>query len=69
MDILIDNRDETFVLDKDTRSYIEEAITTSLDYEGLSQEYEISISLVDKDEIKELNKLLMFLAFLYLIMK
>ncbi|NLX61377.1 MAG: rRNA maturation RNase YbeY [Tissierellia bacterium] len=57
MDILIDNRQDRVELDEDIIPLIEEAIEAVLRLEGKSLDYEISISFVNNEEIRELNRL------------
>lgn len=56
MDILIDNRQSKVKLEDDIIPLIEEAITTVLKLEKKSLDCEISISFVDNNEIRQLNK-------------
>lgn len=56
MDIYIDNRQEKVEINKKINDIIELVIKEILLDELNSLEYEISISLVDNDEIKTLNK-------------
>lgn len=55
--ILIDDRQSKVKFDKDLMVLIEDAIEAVLRLEGKALDYEISISFVDNEEIKELNKL------------
>jgi len=57
MDILIDNRQDKVKLDEDIIPLIEEAVEAVLKLEGKSLGYEISISFVDNEEIRELNRI------------
>ncbi len=57
LDILIDNRQDRVELDEDIIPLIEEAIEAVLRLEGKSLDYEISISFVNNEEIRELNRL------------
>lgn len=57
MEILIDNRQNKIELDEDIIPLIKEAIEVALRLEGRTLDYEISISFVDNEEIRELNKL------------
>lgn len=57
MDILIDNRQDKVKLDEDIIPLIEEAVEAVLKLEGKNLGYEISISFVDNEEIRELNRI------------
>lgn len=57
MEILIDNRQNKVEFKEDFIPLIEEAIKAVLILEGKSLDYEISISFVDNEEIRELNRL------------
>src|SRR5690606_37490845 len=57
MDILIDNRQDKVKLDEYIIPLIEEAVEAVLKLEGKSLGYEISISFVDNEEIRELNRI------------
>lgn len=56
MKIYIDNRQKKVELNSDINDIIEEVIKSVLLLENKSLNYEISVSLVDNQEIKELNK-------------
>lgn len=56
MDIYIDNRQDKVKLDSNIYEVLEEAIKESLLLEGRHLNYEISISFVDNEEIRELNR-------------
>lgn len=56
MDLLIDNRQDKIEVEKDIIDEIENAIESALKYEKGNIDYEVSLSLVDNIEIKELNK-------------
>lgn len=56
MEFYIDNRQDKFPVSEDMEKLIEKVILESLKVEGLSDNYEISISFVNNNEIKELNK-------------
>ena len=56
MDIYIDNRQEEISLDKDIDQLLEKAIYESLKVEGRDKNYEVSISFVNNEEIRELNR-------------
>ncbi|MFM1541392.1 rRNA maturation RNase YbeY [Helcococcus ovis] len=55
MQILIDNQNELIKLDKNLEKKIKEALMETLKTTGYGTNYEISISVVDADEIKHLN--------------
>jgi probable rRNA maturation factor len=57
LEIQIDNRQKKIQLDEDIIPLIENAVETVLEFEGKSLDYEISISFVDNEEIRELNRL------------
>ncbi|WMI81419.1 rRNA maturation RNase YbeY [Anaerotignum sp. MB30-C6] len=54
MTILIDNRTDE-VLSKELSDVIEKLIHQSLDYEGFEQPCEVSVSIVDNEEIRQIN--------------
>ena len=56
MELLVDNRQHKYSIKKRLIQLLEKAALVSLSYEGWDLDYEISLSLVDDDEIKELNK-------------
>lgn len=56
MELYIDNRQEKVELDKDIFDIIEKTIEETLLLEGKSLNYEISLTFVDNEEIRELNK-------------
>lgn len=56
MDLLIDNRQDKIEVNKDMEKEIEKAIEASLLYEKNDLNYEISMSLVDNEEIQVLNR-------------
>lgn len=56
MDIYIDNRQEEISLDKDIDQLLEKAIYESLKVEGRDKNYEVSVSFVNNEEIRELNR-------------
>ncbi len=56
MDLLIDNRDETFDLTEDIEEDLKKALLKTLEVEGLDSDYEISLSFVNKEEIRSLNR-------------
>lgn len=56
MELIIDNRQEKFEIKEDLIKAIENIINECLDYEDFDNDYEVSLSFVESDEIKELNK-------------
>lgn len=56
MEILIDNQNESLKLDEKSEKQIEKAIEVALEHLDYGNDYEISISIVDEDEIQHLNK-------------
>lgn len=55
MSVLIDNRQDKVELSSETEAVIERVVQKTLE-EEVEGDYEVSISFVDNDEIKELNK-------------
>lgn len=55
MEVLFDNRQDKFKIQKSTEDLLEKVIETSLKLENMSLDYEISVSFVTNDEIRELN--------------
>ncbi|MCF6461789.1 rRNA maturation RNase YbeY [Clostridium sp. Cult1] len=56
MELYIDNRQEKVELDEDIFDIIEKTIEETLLLEGKSFNYEISLTFVNNEEIRELNK-------------
>ena len=56
MEILIDNQNNLIKLDEKFEEQIQNAIKTSLEHLGYGLNYEISISIVNEEEIRKLNK-------------
>lgn len=56
MDILINNENEDIKISDSMLKKIEEALKTALDLAGYGQDYEISISVVSPEKIRELNR-------------
>lgn len=56
MTVLIDNRDENYVLTKDIELLIDKVALKCLVYEEFDTECEISVSLVTPEEIRSINK-------------
>lgn len=55
MEVFIDNRQTEVLLDEDILEIIKEVIKESLSIENKSMDYEISVSFVNNEEIKDLN--------------
>lgn len=55
MEVYIDNRQSKVEIDKDIYDILEDVVRESLLVEGMDLDYEVSISFVDNEEIKELN--------------
>lgn len=55
MQILIDNQNDLIRLNEELENKIEQALVETLKNTGYGTDYEISISVVDADEIKQLN--------------
>lgn len=56
MEIYIDNRQDKFDLDNSIEDLLEDVIRESLLVEGIGLDYEISVSFVDNEEIRQLNR-------------
>lgn len=56
MKILIDNENEKINIDQVMEKKIEDALSTAFSILELGNDYEISITVVDKNEIKDLNR-------------
>lgn len=56
MELLIDDRQDKVKIEEDVKDAVEKVVSECLKLEGLSTNYEISVSFVDNEEIKELNK-------------
>ncbi|MEW8972662.1 MAG: rRNA maturation RNase YbeY [Tissierellaceae bacterium] len=55
MEIYVDNRQSKVDIDEDIYNLLEKVVRESLLVEGIGLEYEISISFVDNEEIRQLN--------------
>lgn len=55
MEVYFDNRSRTFEFSPGFEEDIRKAVLKSLEVEGLDDGYEVSFSIVDEDEIKDLN--------------
>lgn len=56
MELFIDNRQDKFEINDQTVKLIETTILETLKVEGKEQDYEISLSFVSDEEIRELNR-------------
>lgn len=56
MRILIDNENQDIQISQEMEEKIEKALLTGLDHLGMDNDYEISISIVDEEEIRNLNR-------------
>lgn len=56
MKIYIDNRQDNYEITKEIEDLVEKVILKSLNVEGLNDNYEISLSFVEDEEIRQLNK-------------
>jgi len=56
MSVLIDNRQDTVKVDETIEELVELAVEKTLQYEECEDEYEVSISFVDNEEMRSLNK-------------
>ncbi len=57
MELLIDNRQNKYEINDELIQLLEKAIKACLVYENWDIDYEVSLSLVDNTEIKELNRI------------
>lgn len=57
MSLLIDNRQDKIIIKEELEKILDRAVNQCLKYEGWDTDYEVSLSLVDNKEIRELNKL------------
>ncbi|CEQ22436.1 metal-dependent hydrolase [[Clostridium] sordellii] len=56
MEIILDDRQDKIKVSEDLLEKIHDIIVESLHYEGYDDNYEVSISFVDNEEIHELNR-------------
>ncbi len=56
MTVLIDNRQSHVNIEKDAENFIENLVNAVLEYESCTDDYEVSISLVSNEEIRDLNR-------------
>lgn len=57
MELLIDNRQNKYEIGRQLVQLLRRAASACLAYEGWDLDYEISLSLVDNEEIRELNRI------------
>lgn len=55
MEILIDNQDEKIKISEEMEKLISNSLQTGLEHLGYGSDYEISITIVDEEEIRQLN--------------
>jgi probable rRNA maturation factor len=56
MSVLIDNRQEFIAVDDKMEAYVERVVNGVLEAEECEEDYEVSISFVSNDEIRDLNR-------------
>ncbi len=56
MSVFIDNRQEAIAVDEALEALVTQVVEKVLEFEGVQEEYEISISFVNNEEIRSLNK-------------
>ncbi|MCR3956553.1 MAG: rRNA maturation RNase YbeY [Gudongella sp.] len=56
MEVLFDNRQNKIQLNKSTEDLITKVVETTLKMEGMDLDYEVSVSFVANEEIRDLNK-------------
>lgn len=56
MSVFIDNRQEDIAVDEALEALVTQVAEKVLEFEGVQEEYEISISFVNNEEIRSLNK-------------
>ncbi|SHH34725.1 probable rRNA maturation factor [Caloranaerobacter azorensis DSM 13643] len=56
MELLIDDRQNKVIIEEDVKDAVRDVILECLKLEGLSSNYEISVSFVDNEEIRKLNR-------------
>ncbi len=57
MSLVIDNRQDKVEVGQELLKLLEGVVVAALKYEGLNPDYEVSLSFVDNEEIRSLNKL------------
>lgn len=55
MSVLIDNRQKDITVDEALEALVTQVVDKVLDFEGCEEEYEVSISFVNNEEIRSLN--------------
>lgn len=55
MSVFIDNRQNEIVVDNELEAFVTQVVDKVLEYEGCEEDYEVSISFVNNEEIKSLN--------------
>ncbi|MGM0395438.1 MAG: rRNA maturation RNase YbeY [Bacillota bacterium] len=56
MEVLFDNRQDSVIIGKNTEELLVKVIQTALKLENISLDYEVSVSFVTNEEIRELNR-------------
>ena len=56
MEVLFDNRQDKVKIEKETEDLLSKVIETTLQVEGITLDYEVSVSFVTNEEIKDLNR-------------
>ncbi|WP_427339552.1 rRNA maturation RNase YbeY [Caloranaerobacter sp. DY30410] len=56
MELLIDDRQNKVIIEEDVKDAVKNVILECLKLEGLSNNYEVSVSFVDNEEIRKLNR-------------
>ncbi|WP_422486325.1 rRNA maturation RNase YbeY [Gudongella sp. DL1XJH-153] len=56
MEVLFDNRQDKVEIEKETEELLSKVIETTLLVEGITLDYEVSVSFVTNEEIKNLNR-------------
>lgn len=56
MEVLFDNRQDKVNIEKETENLLSKVIETTLQIEGITLDYEVSVSFVTNEEIKDLNR-------------
>ena len=55
MSVFIDNRQEDIAVDEAMEAMVVQVVEKVLEFEGVQEEYEISVSFVNNEEIRSLN--------------
>lgn len=56
MELLIDDRQDKVIIEEDVKETVKNVILECFKLEGLSTNYEVSVSFVDNEEIRQLNR-------------